>query len=432
MHAPVLAMRAEPADLVSASAPEWADLAVTRLVLTEFRNYERLTLEVMPKSVVLTGPNGAGKTNLLEAISLLAPGRGLRRAKLADLARNQPAGSGATGSSASEGGSTKWAVAAHLNRGAEMVQVGTGVEAPQTGGVLSDAILAERPTERRLVRIDGQSARGPAALGDVVAVRWLTPQMDRLFADGASGRRRFLDHLTGGYDSNHSARISAYERTMRHRSLLLREGRGDPAWFSALEETMAELGVAIAAARRDVVARISTAMAGGDEVYPGARLTVDGDVEGWLDGQPALAAETKFREALERSRMRDGVTGGATSGPHRSDLAVWHTATEMPAAQCSTGEQKAILIAIVLADVRLLTASTGHAPLVLMDEVAAHLDEDRRNTLYDLILGFGAQIWATGTDRKMFGGLEDRAQFLNVADGQIGGHTGGQIGGQPE
>lgn len=407
-------MRAEPADLQAGSAPQGADLAVTRLALTDFRNYERLTLEVTPKSVVLTGPNGAGKTNLLEAISLLAPGRGLRRAKLAEFARNHPAGKGAAG-----GGSTKWAVAVHLNRGAETVRVGTGVEAAQTGGNFGDEILPERPTERRVVRIDGQSARGPAALGEVAAVRWLTPQMDRLFTDGANGRRRFLDHLTGGYDSNHSARISAYERTMRQRSLLLREGRGDPAWFRALEETMAELGVAIAAARRDVVGRISAAMAGGDEVYPGARLTIEGDVEGWLAGQPALAAETKFREALERGRDRDGATGGAACGPHRSDLAVWHTEKDMPAAQCSTGEQKAILIAIVLADVRLLAASTGHAPLVLMDEVAAHLDEDRRNTLYDLVLGFGAQIWATGTDRKMFGGLEDRAQFLGVANGQV-------------
>jgi DNA replication and repair protein RecF len=201
--------------------------------------------------------------------------------------------------------------------------------------------------------------------------------------------------------------------------VLLREGRGDRAWIGALEETIAELGVAIVAARRDVVSRVSAAMADGGEVHPGARLAVQGDVERWLEGQPALAAESNFREALERGRDQDALTGGAATGAHRSDLAVWQTARDMPAHQCSTGEQKAILIAIVLADVRLLATTTGQAPVVLLDEVAAHLDEDRRDVLFDLVLGLGAQIWATGTDVKMFRGLEDRAQFLKVVAGKI-------------
>ena len=381
---------------------------MTRLLLTEFRNYQSLTLDVPVQSVVLTGPNGAGKTNVLEAISLLAPGRGLRRAKLADFARTESAGDA----------SAKWAVAVELTRGADTTRIGTGVEAsqPDEGGLEPSA---GRPTERRVVRIDGQSARGPAALAEIVAVRWLTPQMDRLFVEGASHRRRFLDQITGGYDTNHAARISAYDRTLRQRSVLLREGRGDRVWLGALEETIAELGVAIGAARRDVVSRLSAAMADGGEVNPGAHLAVQGDVEVWLEGQPALAAESNFREALERGRDQDALTGGAATGPHRSDLAVWQTARDMPAHQCSTGEQKAILIAIVLADVRLLATATGHAPVVLLDEVGAHLDEDRRDVLFDLVLGLGAQIWATGTDVKMFRGLEDRAQFLKVAAGKI-------------
>jgi DNA replication and repair protein RecF len=395
-----------------------ADPAVTRLVLTEFRNYQSLTLDVAAQSVVLTGANGAGKTNVLEAISLLAPGRGLRRAKLVDFARTDLAGDGSALS-----GTAKWAVAVELTKGIDTVRIGTGVEATQAEASQpkedGQEPSAERPAERRVVRIDGQSARGPAALAEVAAVRWVTPQMDRLFVDGASHRRRFLDQITGGYDTNHAARISAYDRTLRQRSMLLREGRGDLTWLSALEETIAEFGVAIAAARRDVVARLSAAMADGGEVHPGAHLAAQGDVEGWLDGQPALAAEGKFREALERGREQDAITGGAATGTHRSDLAVWQTAKDMPAHQCSTGEQKAILIAIVLADVRLLATTTGHAPVVLLDEVAAHLDENRRDVLYDLVLGLGAQIWATGTDVKIFRGLEDRAQFLRVAAGKI-------------
>ena len=388
----------------------YADLAVTRLTLTDFRNYGRMTVHVEPRSVVLTGPNGAGKTNLLEAISLLGPGRGLRRARMAELARHDAGGEGAV----------KWAVAAELRRGGTSVQVGTGIASgPLDTDEDGDGNEEGGPPDRRVVRIDGRPAKGPAALGRVVSVRWLTPQMDRLFTDGTAQRRRFLDHLVGGFDATHSVRLSAYERTLRQRSLLLREGSGDATWIGALEETLAELGVAIAAARRDVLARLSAAMAGGGEVYPGAGLGVRGDVESWLDEQPALAAETKFRGALERDRAQDAATGGAATGPHRSDLEVWHEAGDLPAAQCSTGEQKAILIAIVLADVRLLAATTGFSPLVLLDEVAAHLDEARRDALLDLFLGVGAQVWATGTDARMFAGLRGRAQFLEAAEGRI-------------
>ena len=405
MLAPALAKFAGPADPPGAPEIGGADPAVTRLVLTEFRNYHSLTLDVPAQSVVLTGPNGAGKTNLLEAISLLAPGRGLRRAKLEDFTRTQSQGVAAA----------KWAVAAQITKGGEAVRIGTGVEATQH----RDDQGLDAPAERRVVRIDGRSARGPAALAEIAAVRWLTPQMDRLFVDSASHRRRFLDQITGGYDTNHGARVSAYNRTLRQRSVLLRQGTGDRAWLSALEETMAEVGVAVAAARRDVVGRLSAAMAGGGEIHPGARLAAQGDLENWLDDQPALAAESNFREALERSRDQDAISGGAANGPHRSDLAVWQTDNDMPAHQCSTGEQKAILIALVLADVRLLASSTGFAPVVLLDEVTAHLDEDRRGVLYDLILASGAQIWATGTDAKMFRGLEDGARFLEINAGQV-------------
>ncbi len=365
-----------------------------RLALSEFRCYQRLVLEVAPPPVVLAGPNGAGKTNVLEALSFLSPGRGLRQARLAEVGRRD--------------GDGPWAVAAGVATPAGRVEIGTGLVPASEDG-----------DERRVVKLDGACARGSAALGAVVKVVWLTPQMDRLFVEGPARRRRFLDRLVYGFDADHARRVSAFERAMRERARLLREGRGDGAWLAALEGTMAEHGVAVAAARRDAVARLRQGLASGLGPFPAAEVSVVGILEGWLDEMPALEAEERYAERLGRSRLRDGEAGGAEDGPHRSDLEVRHVANDMPAAQCSTGEQKALLIAIVLANARLQAAQRGCPPLLLLDEVVAHLDGARREALFDAICTLGAQAWLTGTERALFEGLEGRAQFFSVRAGEV-------------
>jgi len=377
-------------------------LSVSRLRLTGFRCYESAHLDLDARSVVLTGPNGAGKTNLLEAVSLLAPGRGLRGARLEEMDRHDGAdGNGAPAPADGEG----WAIAASVNTGAGTVDIGTG----------------HRPdaANRRIVRIDGKPSRSQTSLAEHVSAVWLTPQMDRLFTDGASGRRRFLDRLVFGFDAAHAGRVSGYEHTMRQRAKLLRNGTADTVWLDTLESDMAERGVAIAAARRELAARLANICATPIGPFPGAALAVSGSVESWLDDGPALAAEDNLKRALRESRSQDAVAGGAAVGPHRSDLEVRHLAHGMPAALCSTGEQKALLIAIVLANARLQTAEQGRVPLLLLDEVAAHLDAGRRETLFEEIAGLGAQAWYTGTDRAVFEPLGDGVQHVSVRAGTL-------------
>ena len=262
-------------------------------------------------------------------------------------------------------------------------------------------------------------ASSQAALGEHVAAVWLTPQMDRLFTESASGRRRFLDRLVFGFDPGHAGRVTAYENAMRQRARLLREGRRDPAWLSALEEAMATRAVAIAAARRDLVRRLNQAASAAPGPFPQARSAVEGDVEHWLDEMPALAAEDRLRELLAEARPRDAEAGGAAVGTHRTDMAVHEAARELPAAQCSTGEQKALLVSIMLAHARLVAEAHGAPPLLLLDEVAAHLDASRRAALFDAVCAVGAQAWMTGTDLEAFRALGDRAQFLNVQNSTV-------------
>ncbi|UEM03870.1 DNA replication/repair protein RecF [Skermanella rosea] len=389
---PPVAMPPAPIALRDAPAPR---LAVTRLTLTQFRCYDGARLDADARPVVLTGPNGAGKTNLLEAVSFLSPGRGLRRARLADVERiGAPEGSG-------------WAVAARVATPFGPVDIGTGRDG-----------TADGQPERRLVRIDGHPVRGQVALAEHVALTWLTPQMDRLFVEGSSGRRRFLDRLVFGFDPAHAGRLSRYEHALRERGRLLRDGRGDESWLSALEDEMATSGVAVAAARRDMVARLQQACEQATGPFPRADLAVSGTVEDWLADQPALAAEDALRRRLSESRRHDG-SGEGTAGPHRSDLAVRHRGKDMPAEFCSTGEQKALLIAIVLANARLMAAERGQPPLMLLDEVAAHLDADRRSALFGEILDLGAQAWLTGTDAGIFAELGDRASFFRVEDAHV-------------
>jgi DNA replication and repair protein RecF len=364
-----------------------APVAVTELRLSDYRGYTAARLDVEAAPVVLTGPNGAGKTNLLEAISYLAPGRGLRGARLGDLARLGSAGA--------------WAVAAKVTTPLGSVKVGTGTD-PEGEG------------ERRIVRIDGETVRGHAQLAEVMSLMWLTPAMDSLFREAASGRRRFFDRIVYAHDPLHARRIGAYERGMRERARLLREGRRDPAWVAALEETMAENGVAVAAARREVAERLAGELDHASGPFPGAVLEIDGTLETWLARMPAVEAEQAFKDLLGASRLRDAETGGAADGPHKSDLAVHHGASGIAAGLCSTGEQKALVIAILLAAARL--EARRRPPVLLFDDVAAHLDVEHRGALFDEVLGLGLQVWVTGTDDDQFDGLRGRAQFFRIDD----------------
>lgn len=374
-----------------------------RLMLTAFRSYARAEIETDARPVVLTGPNGAGKTNLLEAISFLAPGRGLRRARLAEVERRVPEAAP---------GRTTWAVAARVRTGQDTREIGTGrdptLDAAEANG-----------RERRLVRIDGATARSQQELGEVLGMVWLTPQMDGLFREGAGARRRFLDRLVYGFDPAHAGRVGAYEQSLRERARLLKAGRADPAWLEALEESMARHGVAIAAARRELVARLAQACAAGGGSFPVADLALSGEVEDWLAEGAALAAEDRLRERLAACRGADAETGGAAVGPHRSDLAVRHLDRDQAAELCSTGEQKALLISVVLAHARLIGLHRGAAPLLLLDEVAAHLDAARRRALYDEILALGVQAWMTGTDADIFAPLGNAAQGYRVQDSSL-------------
>ena len=373
--------------------------AVRRLSLTDFRNYAALRLDLDDRPVVLSGANGAGKTNLLEAVSFLAPGRGLRRARLAEIGRRARPGDDGP----------PWAVAATLETGAVKVDIGTGLAATGTGDV-----------GRRIVRIDGVDAPSQAALGEHLSVAWLTPEMDRLFSDAAAARRRFLDRLIYGLDGGHASRLGDYERAMRERGRLLRDGGApDDAWLAALERNMAQLGVAVAAARRGYVDRLNAACAVGVGPFPAAGLTLHSDVGDLLENAPALDVEENCRIRLAECRRIDAEAGRATFGVHRDDLACRHLATGSPAGRCSTGEQKALLISIVLANARLQALERGTAPLLLLDEVTAHLDGPRREALFDEISALGSQAWMTGTEDALFEPFGTRAQRFRVADAAV-------------
>ena len=348
-------------------------MPVTRLSLTDFRSYASAAIAPGPGFVLLSGDNGAGKTNLLEAVSLLAPGRGLRGATLGEMARIDGGGG--------------FSVSASLGD----VTVGTGT-------------LAAAP-ERRQLRINGAAA-SVNALGEWLAVLWLTPAMDRLFAGSAGDRRRFLDRLVVALEPGHAHHSARYEAAMRARNKLLADERPDAAWLGSLEAAMAEHGAAIAAARGRTVAGLDARLADAPaDDFAGATIALDG----WSGGD--LAA------ALAANRGRDAAAGRATEGPHRHDLAVKHRAKGMPAARCSTGEQKALLLGLILAHAELVADRRGEPPLLLLDEVAAHLDPRRRAALFARLDGRG-QVWLTATEAALFGGIGDASHFA-VADGAV-------------
>jgi DNA replication and repair protein RecF len=398
MTPPPINALAYSSDAAPGAAP--ALLAVRQVRLTDFRNYRGLRLDCGPEPVVLVGANGAGKTNLLEALSFLVPGRGLRRARLDEITRRargeQPVAS-------------TWAVAATLDTAQGRLAIGTGLEPARNEGGMP----------RRVVRIDGRPAASQTALGLHAAAVWLTPQLDRLFLDGPGERRRFLDRLVTALHPEHAGDVAAYENALRQRSRLLGEGNRDPHWFTALEDTMARHGVALAAARADTVHRLDAAARLGVGPFPRASLAMAGEVDGWIASMAALDVEDRLRAELAAGRLRDAEAGTTSCGPHRSDLSVRHLDLDLPAAEGSTGQQKALLVSITMAHARLVALSRGQPPLLLLDEIAAHLDAERRGALFEEIVALRAQSWMTGTDAGLFEPLAGRAQLLRVADGTI-------------
>lgn len=369
--------------------------AVARLILQDFRSYEALDLAIGGQLVALVGENGAGKTNLLEALSLFAPGRGLRRADLSEMARQDGPGS--------------FAVSVTLADDGPRLGIGLG----QSDGEGKRA---------RLARIDGSPAASAVAFSEYVRLVWLTPDLDGLFRGSAGDRRRFLDRLVLAVDPSHAARSNALERALRSRNRILDESPQEAQWLDAVEREIAELGVAVAAARAETVGRLSAIIAAGaDEAspFPRAMIGLDGEIDRLIEGVPALDAEDQYRALLRQNRQRDRAAGRTLIGPQASDLLVRHAAKGIPAEQGSTGEQKALLIGLVLAHARLVRAMSGLPPLVLLDEVAAHLDPRRRAALYEGLAELGCQVWMTGADPALFVDLPAGAQRFLVTPGHV-------------
>jgi DNA replication and repair protein RecF len=370
-----------------------------RLSLANFRSYHAAQVELAAAGpVVLTGANGAGKTNLIEAISLLAPGRGLRRATFEELAFAEGDGS--------------WAVSAEIEGMLGLATLGTGIEPP----------AGEGATSSRQCRIDREAVSSAAAFADHLRVVWLTPAMDRLFNGPASERRRFLDRLVLAVDASHSSRVAALERSLRSRNRLLEGPQSDPHWLDAVEHETAEIAVAVAAARAETVTRLAGALDAARDTapeFPLAEVALEGWMEQLLPRHSATEIEDRYRALLKDNRARDAAAGRTLDGPHLSDLTVRYAAKGVAAADASTGEQKALLIRLVLAHSSLIKDMTGYAPVLLLDEVIAHLDPQRRSALYEALSNLGAQVWMTGADPAAFGEIMTEGQVFDVRNGTV-------------
>ena len=365
------------------------------LSVQNFRNYDACRIEIDAPKVLLLGENGAGKTNLMEAVSLLAPGRGLRRAKAEHLPR--------VGAPAAD-----WAVSARLVGAGEPVTIGTGVQSEMIGGRDGG-----REGGRRIMRRDGETV-SQAEIGRIFSVSWLTPRMDGIFIDSPGARRRFLDRLVIAFDPAHIGRTSRYEKMLRERATLLSEGRGDDAWFNAIDASLAESAVAVTAARQALIADLNAEAANGWFGFPGVALGLEGQVESWLSDSSALAAEDRFIEEA-RHRRQSGDAGLA--GPHASDMTAANSQSGVPAHLASTGQQKALLIAVVLAHARLQARRLKRPPVLLLDDVVAHLDIARRAALFDAVDAVGGQTWFSGTDEDDFTGLDAQPVRIEASDG---------------
>lgn len=368
---------------------------IRRLALNDFRSYRAAQITIERSGpVVLTGANGAGKTNMIEAVSLLAPGRGLRRASLDELACTEGHGG--------------WAISAEVEGMLGLATLGTGIE-PAT---------EEDASRARKCRIDREPVTSAAAFADHLRVVWLTPAMDPLFNGPASERRRFLDRLVLAVDAQHGSRVAALERALRSRNRLLEDANSDAHWLDAIEHETAEVALAVAAARAETVTRLAGALARSRDTaraFPSPEIALDGWMEQLLAEYSAVEIEDRYRTVLRENRARDAVAGRTLDGPHLSDLIVRHGDKGLPALDCSTGEQKALLIRLILAHAALIKDMTGFAPVLLLDEVVAHLDPSRRSALYKALTALGGQVWMTGADPAAFAELADRAEIFTIS-----------------
>jgi DNA replication and repair protein RecF len=369
---------------------------VRRLTLTNFRNYHSASLEAGARTVVLVGANGAGKTNLIEAISFFAPGRGLRRATLDEVAFSEGDGS--------------WAVSAEVEGALGLTTLGTGIERPVEDGT----------TTVRKCRIDREPVGSAAAFADHLRVIWLTPAMDTLFTGAPSERRRFLDRFALAIDAEHGTRVNALDRSLRSRNRLLEEARPDAHWLDAVEHETAELAVAVSSQRVETVRRLEAVLASGkDSKFPPAEIALDGWMEQLVPNHPAAEIEERYRAVLRDNRARDAAAGRTLDGPHLTDLKVIYAAKGTAAADASTGEQKALLIGLILAHARLIVEMSGFVPILLLDEVVAHLDPSRRAALHGELEQLGAQVFMTGADPALFVEIGSDALLVDVAAGRL-------------
>ena len=397
---PVVALEVDNAN---ASKRSW----LSRLKLDHFRNYQQADLTIHAGQLVILGDNGAGKTNLLEAVSLLAPGRGMRRSRTEHLAYRASGFEIACGIADNDDADRlDWAVAATLENEDGTVQIGTGVPPSAKQG-------------NRIMRLEGVTV-SQADLGSRLAVSWLTPQMDGIFLDSPAARRRFIDRLVIAFDPAHIGRMSRYEKALRQRAHLLTEQRGDDSWFSALESILAETAVAVTAARQSLIKALNQEAACGWFGFPGVELLLGGNTENWLSDMPALAVEDQLMLAARTARLNGDL---AMPGPHASEFQALHLASQVPANRASTGQQKAMLIAVILAHARLQDRRLGRVPVMLFDDVAAHLDAKRRSALFDAVQSLGGQCWYSGTDDGQFKELSKTAQFVKILPAKIAGET---------
>ena len=397
---PVVALEVDNAN---ASKRSW----LSRLKLDHFRNYQQADLTIHAGQLVILGDNGAGKTNLLEAVSLLAPGRGMRRSRTEHLAYRASGFEIACGIADNDDADRlDWAVAATLENEDGTVQIGTGVPPSAKQG-------------NRIMRLEGVTV-SQADLGSRLAVSWLTPQMDGIFLDSPAALRRFIDRLVIAFDPAHIGRMSRYEKALRQRAHLLTEQRGDDSWFSALESILAETAVAVTAARQSLIKALNQEAACGWFGFPGVELLLGGNTENWLSDMPALAVEDQLMLAARTARLNGDL---AMPGPHASEFQALHLASQVPANRASTGQQKAMLIAVILAHARLQDRRLGRVPVMLFDDVAAHLDAKRRSALFDAVQSLGGQCWYSGTDDGQFKELSKTAQFVKILPAKIAGET---------
>ncbi len=387
---------------------------VSRLTLTDFRNYQFLRINAELAPIVITGENGSGKTNILEAISFLTPGRGLRSARLADIKRFSPA-LVAEEYRPTEISPTSWAVSATVIRDEEEIEIGTAAE--KTSREYDEDDI--RSFERRIVKIDGNKVSSQAELGKYISAIWITPQMDRLFRGGSQPRRSFLDRLVYAFDVEHAKRTANFEHMYKEWYQLLKAGSKDNHWLEPLEENMAAAGVAIAAARREQIAKLNTFIEHEpDDIFPNVILELDGLIEKSLDKMPAIEAEDFYNNLLKQQR-KNVLYNDSVDGVNRTDFKVYYKRKRMPAELCSNGEQKSLLISIILAQAKSQTLHQGFAPVMLLDEVVAHLDDIKREALLEKIRDLNVQAWITSTNADLFASLRNEAMFLTVKNGKV-------------